>query len=389
MTSNRIIYGLTVLALTVLLYFFGLPMLLYSIVFLLALAVFLFFVLRAEMGKVSLSCSVRSGSQVGKPLTLTVEARGAEKLIAGKTIQITMDVTNSMTGDSIRQVLHLPLQHKSSACSVVLTPENCGEVTFVCQSVLLWDHLDLFSRKLSAFPPVRTIVYPQGTRLEVHLSQQENGSPREDGPMQNRRGNDPSEVFDIRDYQPGDDVRSIHWKLSVKTDSLILREPGTPAYYDLVVLPDFGLTQDGLPTNPAERNAAIAYGSAALRQLVRQGIRCCLALPTAAGICLKPIASWADYQDAMAQWLSLRLAQTAGDGLQMFLSEHLDQSFSRILLLNAGKLTKGQSVMRTQSALTVVSATLGGTESTTTLGALRLIELPAEPLGGAVRRISC
>ena len=389
MASNRIIYGLTILTLTVLLYFFGLPMLLYSIVFLLALTVFLFFALRAETGKVSLSCSVRSGSQVGKPLTLTVEARGAEKLIAGKTIQIALEITNAMTGGKRQKVLLLPLQHRGSACSVTLTPENCGEVTFVCQSALLRDHLDLFCRKLAAFAPVRTIVYPQGTRLEVHLAQQENGSPREDGPMQNRRGNDPSEVFDIRDYQPGDDVRSIHWKLSVKTDSLILREPGTPAYYDLVVLPDFGLAQDGVSSLPAERNAAIAYGSAALRQLVRQGIRCCLALPTTAGIRLIPICSWADYQDAMAQWLSLRLPQNTGDGLQMFLSEHLDHSFSRVLLLNAGKLTKHQSVMRTQSALTVVSATLDGGESTTTLGALRLIELPAEPLGGTVRRISC
>ncbi len=27
--------------------------------------------------------------------------------------------------------------------------------------------------------------------------------------VQNRRGNDPSEIFDIREYAPGDDIRSI------------------------------------------------------------------------------------------------------------------------------------------------------------------------------------
>jgi len=34
-----------------------------------------------------------------------------------------------------------------------------------------------------------------------------------------------SEEHDMRDYRPGDPVRSIHWKISAKFDSLIIREP--------------------------------------------------------------------------------------------------------------------------------------------------------------------
>lgn len=47
--------------------------------------------------------------------------------------------------------------------------------------------------------------------------------PLDEGMMQNRKGNDPSEIFDIKDYTPGDDLRFVHWKLSGKADHLIMR----------------------------------------------------------------------------------------------------------------------------------------------------------------------
>ena len=37
-----------------------------------------------------------------------------------------------------------------------------------------------------------------------------------------------AEIHDLRAYQPGDSMRDIHWKLSAKTDALIVREPLEP-----------------------------------------------------------------------------------------------------------------------------------------------------------------
>lgn len=45
---------------------------------------------------------------------------------------------------------------------------------------------------------------------------------------QAKAGGDPSETFAIREYRPGDPIRQIHWKLSQKTDALMLRELGLP-----------------------------------------------------------------------------------------------------------------------------------------------------------------
>ena len=270
-----------------------------------------------------------------------------------------------------------------------IVPENCGEITVTCVSTEIRDHLDLFREQIPGFDPVKTTVYPQRLRLDVLLDPNTGGSPREDGPTQNKRGNDPSEVFDLREYVPGDDIRSIHWKLSVKTDELILREPGSPTYYDLAVLADFGLTQDGAETDPIERNAVIAYGTAALFDLARRGIRCCLAVPTASGMCLMPVSDRAECRQALSRWMGTRLPQNAGDGLKLFRSEHLDSRFSRVLLLSAGKLSRRQDMAGFRASVTVLSAVAGTEENTGTAMGVRVRELPAPPTKGRPRRVSC
>ncbi len=48
----------------------------------------------------------------------------------------------------------------------------------------------------------------------------------------------PSEQYEIRDYRPGDPLRSVHWKLSAKVDELLVLEPVEPAYRTLAITVD-------------------------------------------------------------------------------------------------------------------------------------------------------
>ena len=41
-------------------------------------------------------------------------------------------------------------------------------------------------------------------------------------------GNDFSEIYSLRGYEPGDDVKRIHWKLTEKTDEVLVREGSRP-----------------------------------------------------------------------------------------------------------------------------------------------------------------
>ncbi len=389
MAVGRITYALVLAVLAAAAFFSGSPMALLCLAALAAVGIAMGLLLIRDQKNIRLSCTIHPGGQVGSPLELELEAAGAGRLLATKTVLAELEAANAMTGRTQRYSLVLPLLRGCSKYAMDITPENCGEITISCVSAEIRDHLDLFRKQISGFDSVKTTVYPQRVRLDVLLDPNTGGSPREDGPTQNKRGNDPSEVFDLREYVPGDDIRSIHWKLSVKTDELILREPGAPTYYDLAVLADFGLEQDGAETNPIERNAVIAYGTAALFDLARRGIRCCLAVPTASGMCLMPISDRSECRGALSRWMGLRLPQNAGDALKLFRSEHLDSQFSRVLLLSAGKLTRQQDMGGFRASVTVLSAVAGGQENTGAALGVRVRELPAPPPKGKPCRVSC
>lgn len=61
-----------------------------------------------------------------------------------------------------------------------------------------------------------------------------------------RPGTDPSETFSIREYLPGDPIRQIHWKLSQKNDTTMLRELGLPVAEETLLLLDTSASDDGL-----------------------------------------------------------------------------------------------------------------------------------------------
>lgn len=294
-----------------------------------------------------------------------------------------------MTGEERHRTLALPLWGKGEGFALKLVPESCGELVITCEKAWVQDHLKLFARTLPPFDPVRITIYPASVGLEVILDRQDAGKYREDGPMLNRPGTDKSETFDVREYRPGDDVRAIHWKLSVKEDKPIVRIPGSPGFFDMVVLADFGKAQQGQPIAPEKRNAAYAYGSAALQQMVRKGVRCCLALPEGDSITLLSMENRQDYRQAMARWMATPLPANTGDAMRLFRLEHLENRFARLLLLSVDGLTDEQKLHGCSMAITVLSAVESGSEQTREVDSIRVTELPAKPDRERVYRLYC
>lgn len=90
-------------------------------------------------------------------------------------------------------------------------------------------------------------------------------------------------MFDIRSYAPGDDIRSIHWKLSGKTDELIVRQASDRTHYDLVILPDFGRKQGGRDITAGELTRCVALVIELSRPPCAVGVPLCVALPGPGG----------------------------------------------------------------------------------------------------------
>ena len=113
--------------------------------------------------------------------------------------------------DGLRDQLSLPTAH-------------CGAFACTLEKGRVYDYLGLFSLRLRL--PELPVLYvaPKAAPPDPlpNLSQFQSRSYRP------KKGGGFSEIHDMREYRPGDSMRDIHWKLSAKTDKLIVREAQEP-----------------------------------------------------------------------------------------------------------------------------------------------------------------
>lgn len=135
-----------------------------------------------------------------------------------------IQVANGFYGTSRIHELQVPLRARhGQTVTYPVTVSRCGRIEFGIQKVKLSDFLGLavFQRE---FPQkYEVFILP---KAEMDLDEEINGYTEgmtevEEG---TRKGSDFSEVQDIREYQPGDKMQNIHWKLSMKKDMLMVKE---------------------------------------------------------------------------------------------------------------------------------------------------------------------
>lgn len=86
-------------------------------------------------------------------------------------------------------------------------------------------------KQVLIFPDAHQIHLKIGIRTRMFLSDGEQYHPH-------ARGDDPSETLKLREYQKGDRLNRIHWKLSVKNSSLIVAELSMPLGCNVVFFLD-------------------------------------------------------------------------------------------------------------------------------------------------------
>ncbi len=82
-------------------------------------------------------------------------------------------------------------------------------------------------------------VLPKQVQMNVRVGQASRHFVGESDVYDDAKGGyDPSEVFQIREFRPGDKIQSIHWKLSAKAEELMVRENSQPLGCPVVLLAD-------------------------------------------------------------------------------------------------------------------------------------------------------
>ena len=104
-----------------------------------------------------------------------------------------------------------------------LRTDHCGGICVTAESVSVCDYLGLFSFPVRCREQKIILVRPDPIKTEPAKDLQQYIS----GSWQPKSGVY-AENHELRDYRPGDRLNQLHWKLSAKTGSLMIREPMEP-----------------------------------------------------------------------------------------------------------------------------------------------------------------
>ena len=147
-------------------------------------------------------------------------------------------VKNTFLKTEGKQVISVPIHmRKGYELEIPLRVSLPGIVRFEVKSIKIKDLIGVcyLNKKINdcaeatVLPMLVSELPYEKTSLEVGMIESEEST---------KRGNDFSDVNEIREYIPGDKLMSIHWKLSAKRDILMVKDRVSMSDRQLIVLPE-------------------------------------------------------------------------------------------------------------------------------------------------------
>lgn len=179
-----------------------------------------------------------------RPFTGTLVLKNNSRLCGAK-YRIRAEVNNHFSKRSVRRLpgnrsasaKGIPVKYKPAELppsgeqkiEIRLDSQYAGTVEYRLKSLVLYDMLGIFCRTVSLnerriigiMPPFELMPLEITRRTREFLADADEYSTE-------KQGDDPSEIYQVREYRPPDSIHSIHWKLSAKEDNLMVKEHGFP-----------------------------------------------------------------------------------------------------------------------------------------------------------------
>lgn len=184
------------------------------------------------------------------PVLLRIRAVTASAIPAGRA-RTRLMVTNTFTGECRWEQLEFSPSRLPQMLEHTLSSSTCGVISCRLTKARAYDLLGLFCLpvKIREDGLCRMIIQPNifFPALELDFRQ----SPDSDGERYSARrpGGDPTELFGLREYRPGDRLNRVDWKLSQKMEALLVKESSLPVTNRALLLVDLscgGLEADAL-----------------------------------------------------------------------------------------------------------------------------------------------
>lgn len=236
-----------------------------------------------------------------------------------------------------------------------------------CGGVKVWlsdwkcsDFFHLFSAKRTAEAEAYTVVMPEKQNCDFSILTREGFDMESFHYSGNRAGEDPGETYDIREYQPGDSIRQIHWKLSGKLDDTMIREKSFPVDDTVLILAENYQAQK----NPERAETVAEVFSAVLRYFMEHKISC------QAGVCdrrtgkfhLEKIRTEEDHENVLYEFLRGEKETDKPGTVKEYLKNPGTQTFASYIYITGDPGDTEAELLRPKGEVTVIACGTGSGE---------------------------
>ena len=145
-------------------------------------------------------------------------------------ISVLASVTNLLDDEEERYDVNLRVPAKSSV-TVPFTFRStfCGVVRLDSLEYRVYDYLRLFVRKKKVAGKAEVVILPKLMDLQVAVTDLSRSFDSEsDEYDKHRSGDDPSEIYQIREFRQGDKMSRVHWKMTARVGDMMVKELSLP-----------------------------------------------------------------------------------------------------------------------------------------------------------------
>ena len=137
-------------------------------------------------------------------------------------VKVRLTMHQTLTGATLTKTMRYHRLPATLKDRLPMDTSHCGIWEAGVRWVQVYDAMGLISIRRRVTVTAQTAVLPRS--VEPETLPQTAQSQGQATALRPRRGGGMGEEYELRAYQPGDPVRMIHWKLSSKSEELILRE---------------------------------------------------------------------------------------------------------------------------------------------------------------------
>lgn len=265
---------------------------------------------RVSAANTSVDFSVQPSCTVGQDMEMEIEVQ-RPPFMRGR-MELALECTNLLLGT----VEHIPLSLAPSIAHhehffMPLNTERCGHIAYRLESFATNDMLGFTQcRATVKAPQVSFTVYPQVNDITVRTERASFTDVSGVTYDNRKKGQDRTEVFEIRDFRNGDSLKSVHWKLSARFDEMLVREPSRPSEHNIVLLGDAHAYRIAEKDAARTLNATLTVLASLSLALMRQGIDHTVVQSDGEALHTYPVENHVDFDEMLDELMDVPLSHS-------------------------------------------------------------------------------